>query len=139
MGVDPGQHPFLRLLPQFEIDGLDQVRAGHVDQAVPKHVGAEQHLAVPALELAQVKPCAGQLQHLAVERADLLERNEHLAAADSRDHADDQRVIGATQPHDDVGELADRLSLLVRDRPADQVGQVQHAPVACFRRRRRRC
>jgi hypothetical protein len=123
--VDTGQDPVIALAAQLEIDGLDQARGRHVDQPVPEHVGAQQHLAVPPLEPAQVEPGAAQLEHFSVESAGLLERYEDVPAADRRDQPADHRLISTTEPDDDVGESSDRLAPAVRDRAANQIRQVQ--------------
>ena len=59
----------VRVLAQLQVGRPDQVRALHVDEPVAEHVGAQQHLAVPPLEAAQVQLGAGQLQFAAVEHA----------------------------------------------------------------------
>jgi hypothetical protein len=138
VGVDSGKHPVPVQAAQFEVGSLDQVRARHVDQAVPEHVGAQQHLAIAPLELTQVEHRAGQPERLAVERTHLLERNEDRATAHRGHQADHEWVLGTAQPHDDIVELADRFTALVRDRTAHQLGQVQHPPATRLRRRGRR-
>src|SRR5262249_60884015 len=100
-------------------------------------LGAQHPLAVTWSELRQVQPRAVQLQSLAVERTRLLKRTETLAATNRRDQACYQRALGSAQPDDDVSQLPDRFPPLVRDRPPDQLGQVQHAPVSSLRRRGR--
>ncbi len=94
------------------------MRARHVDEPVPEDVGAQQHLALAALELAQVEHRAGQPERVAIKSARLLERDEDLAATDSGHHADHQRMLGTTEPHDDVSQLADRFPGAIGDRAA---------------------
>jgi hypothetical protein len=57
-GVDPGQDPLIAILGQLQVCGAEKARVLHVDEPVTEHVGPEQHLAVPALEVPQVKPRA---------------------------------------------------------------------------------
>ena len=126
-GVDRGEHPAAVHAGQLEIARTDQARTADVDEPVPEHVGAQQHLAVAPFEPAQVDFGAGQLQHLAVEGADLFDRHEDVAAADGGDQAGDQRIVGTPQPHDDVRQPAERLAAAVRERAAQQPGQVKAA------------
>jgi hypothetical protein len=106
------------------------MRALDVDQPVPEHVPAEQHLAVPALEPAQAQPRAGQPQRVAVERGDLLDRHEHVTAAHGGDQPGDHRQVRAAEPDDHVGQTAERLAAAGRQRPLEQFGQVQRAGLA---------
>ena len=108
-GIHPGDHPLAAHLPsplhvpgQLEVGGPDQAGVLHVDEAVSQHVGAQQHLPFPALEMPQVELGAGQLQRVTVEAAHLFDGHEHLAPADRPDHPGDQRVIGPAEPDDHV-------------------------------------
>ena len=106
-GVHPGHEPVPAVLLEFEVAGLDQVNALHVDQPVAEHVGPQQDLAVAPLERAQVQPGAGELDRVAVERDHLLDGHVELATADRRHQAGHQGIFRAAQPHDHVGEPAD--------------------------------
>jgi hypothetical protein len=50
--------------------------------------------------------------------------DEDLAPAHPRQQPGDERVPGAVQPHDDVGQPAESLAGLVFQRPAEQGGEV---------------
>ena len=52
-GVHPGQHPLLAVPGQLEVGRADQAGVLHVDEPVAEHVGAEQDLPFPALEMPQ--------------------------------------------------------------------------------------
>ena len=75
--IDPDQHPLAVPAGQFEVSGPHQVRALHVDQPVAEDIRAEQHLSLAPLEPAQVDLGTGQLEHVALERGDLLDGHEH--------------------------------------------------------------
>ena len=70
-GVHPGQHPSrpvgVHCWRSSRSAARTRCAARHVDEPVAQHVAAQQHLAVPALEAAQVQLGAGQLELLAVE------------------------------------------------------------------------
>ena len=124
-GIHPGQHPLVAVLGQLEVGGADQARVRHVDEPVTEHVGPEQHLAVPALEVPQVKPRARQPHRIAVDSAHLVEGHEDLAPAHGGHQAGDERVVSPAEPHDDVVQPPDRLAAAVRNRPLEQLGQAQ--------------
>jgi hypothetical protein len=132
--VHAGQHPFrivavLSGIDQFQVGGTDQPDVLHVDEPVPEHVGAEQHLALAPLEMPQVKPRAGQLQRIRLEIRHLLGGDEDLPAAADRHHDRGyQRVVGSAQPDDDVGYLAERLTAAIRYRALQQPRQPQRSP-----------
>src|SRR3984885_3427560 len=125
-GPPPGHEPVPAVLLEFEVAGLDQVNALHVDQPVAEHVGPQQDLAVAPLERAQVQPGAGELDRVTVERDHLLDGHVELAAADRRHQAGHQGTFRAAQPHDHVGEPADRLAAPVQ-RAAQELRQVQRS------------
>ena len=126
VGVHPGEHPLLTpvggpLLAQLQVVRPDQVGALHVDEPVAQHVPAQQDLAVPALEPAQVELGAGELELLAVEDARLLDGDEYLPAAHFGHQPLHHRQGVAGQPHDDVLHLAEGLPLAVGDRAVEQL------------------
>ena len=139
MSVHSGEHPVAVPAFQLEVGRLDQVRPLHVDQPVPEHVGPEQHLPVAPVEPAQVELGACQLQHLAVERTDLLDRHVDLPAADRGDQPGHHRVLLAAEPDDDIGKPPERLAPAVRERAPQQLRQVQRARAACLWCRCGRC
>ena len=124
-GVHAGQDPLLAVLGQLQVGGADQACVLHVDEPVTQHVGPQQHLAVPALEVPQVEPRARQPQRIAVERAHLVDGHEDLAPADGGHQAGDERVVGPAEPDDDIRHLPDHLAAAVRYRPLEQPGQAQ--------------
>src|SRR6201996_4361199 len=74
--------------------------------------------------MTQVKLGRGELEHLAVEPVDLVDRDEDLSfPRDGNDDSDDERIVGAAQPDDDVGKAPERLTTAVGDRSSQQIRQ----------------
>ena len=115
----------LHVLGQLEVGGADQARVRHVDEPVTQHVGPQQYLAVPALEVPQVQAGARQPHRIAVKAAHLVDGHEDLPPADRGHQAGDERVVGAAEPDDDIGQASDRFAAAVRHRPFEQPGQTQ--------------
>ena len=115
--IDAGHAPGPVLVHQLDVAGGHQPRGVDVDQAAIEHVGAEQHLSGPALELGQVElrrcgPRRGALQLL-----DAVHRHEQPAPTDVRYESDDRRQrVGAVEPHDHVLDLAQPLAVRVEQR-----------------------
>jgi hypothetical protein len=128
--VHPGDDPLGVVSHQFQVGGADQAGVRHVDEPVAQYGGAQQHLAVPALEVAQREPRAGQPQRVAVEAAHLVDRHEDLAPADRGHQAGDQRVVRAAEPDDDVGQPTEGPRRRGRCRPFDQARQAQRSLAA---------
>ena len=59
-GVQPRRHPPGAGVFQFDVVGAHQLHGCHVDQSVPEHIGAQQHLTVAALKAAKVNLVLGQ-------------------------------------------------------------------------------
>ena len=110
---------------QHQVGRADQAGVRHVDEPVAEDVGAEQHLAVPAPEVAQGQARAGQPQRVAVEAAHLVDRHEDLAPAHRGHQAGDERVVRAAEPDDDIGQPAEGSAAAIGDRPLEQPRQAQ--------------
>jgi hypothetical protein len=57
-GIHSGQDPLAVNPGELQVGGPDQAGILHVDEPVPEHVGAQQHLSFPTLEVPQVQPRA---------------------------------------------------------------------------------
>ena len=104
--VHAREQPPARVPGQSQIRGPHEAGIAHVDQPVSLHVGMQQHLPFPALEVPQVKQGAGQPQRVSVKAAYLVDGHEHVAPAEGRDEAADRRVIGPVEPDDHVSHAA---------------------------------
>jgi hypothetical protein len=90
---------------QLDLVRPHQARALDVDQLPLEHVLLEQHLLGTPLERPQVEPDLTQLHVSVPDLTDQLRGDEHAAAGHRRQHAADDRIVGA-QPHHHVVDTA---------------------------------
>ena len=120
--------------PQRSLDDIEaQVVDTHhpaavdIDDLLVHEVRLEQDLIGTLAERGDVERRRPELGTADVERIDGRPGQEDLATAGCDDEAGDGRVALANGD-DQVGDLADRLAVLVTNRPADRLAQVQHLP-----------
>ena len=123
--VDSGHAPDAVLAHQLDLARRDQPGGVDVDQAAVEHVGAQQHLAGPALELRQVELGRRGARRVGAKLLDAVDRDEHLAAADSRQQPDDGRQrISRSSRATTSSDPSETLSGGVQQRTAGDRGDV---------------
>ena len=121
-GVQPRKHPPGAGIFQLDVIGAHQLHGADIDQSVPEHVGAQQHLTVAAFEAAKVNLVLGQHNPTRGVLVDGFAADEHVTPADTRDDPGHQRVlVGATQAYDHVLDPAHSLAGSVHHRGAQQL------------------
>jgi hypothetical protein len=110
---------------QLDLVRSHQARALDVDQLPVEHVLLEQHLLGAPLERPQVELDLAQLNVSVPNLADHLRGDEHAAAGHSRQHAADDRIVGA-QPHHHVVDAAQLATGAVAQHTAGDQRGVQN-------------
>ena len=88
-----------------------QPRGIDVDHAASEHVGAQQHLRGPALELCEVQLRRGQVCGAGLQALDVADRHEQIAAADRGAQSDHGRERVATSRRATTSSTRPRRSL----------------------------
>ena len=121
-GVQPRKHPPGAGVFQLDVIGAHQLHGGHIDQPVPQHIGAQQHLTVAALETAKVNLVLGQHNSVRGVLVNGFAADEHAPPADPGHDPGHQRIlVGAAQPHDHVLDPAHSLAGAGQHRRAQQL------------------
>ena len=122
---DPGHAPGTAVVDQLHLARGDQPCGADVDHAATEHICAQEHLAGPPLELCEVQLCRRRARRLRVQPRDPLRGYEQLAAADPDLQPGHRReLIAGIKPRDQILDLAQSLTRGIKQRTADQPGQV---------------
>jgi hypothetical protein len=83
-GVQPGKRPAGAGVFQLDVIGAHQIDRGDIDQPVPQHIRAQQHLAVAALEATKINLVLGQHNPIRGVLADESAAYEHPTPTNPR-------------------------------------------------------
>ena len=119
--VDTQQPPLAFHLGEHQVMRPHEPAARDLDQMPAQHVGRQQHLSAPALEVGHVERVGIQPYRLGLELVDELEGDEDLLAGHGHLQPGDRRVAGVAEPRDEVGHLADLLGRGVEDGAPQQL------------------
>ena len=120
--VDADQPVLVADAREIEVGGADDPDPVDVDELVVDDVAVEDHLAGPALEVAQVEAGGLQRHPLRADLVHVVDRHERAAAPDPHHEPGDRRVRLAPPAHHDVGQAADLGAVAVAHGPAHQAG-----------------